>query len=36
MLANGVRAQAMFEMLAEMILGPTGLPGDWEYSPRAV
>jgi CubicO group peptidase (beta-lactamase class C family) len=32
LLANDVRAEAMFEEVAELILGPTGLPWAWEYS----
>jgi CubicO group peptidase (beta-lactamase class C family) len=32
LLSNDVRAEAMFEEIAEAILGPTGLPWDWEYS----
>ena len=31
LLANDVRAEAAFEEIAELILGPTGLPWDWEY-----
>lgn len=32
LLANDVRAEAAFEEIVEAILGPTGLPWDWEYS----
>ncbi|HKR25529.1 MAG TPA: serine hydrolase domain-containing protein, partial [Allosphingosinicella sp.] len=32
LLSNDVRAEAMFEEVAELILGPTGLPWRWEYS----
>lgn len=31
LLANDVRAEAMFEELVELIIGPTGLPWGWEY-----
>ena len=28
-----VRAEGMYRDLAELILGPTGLPWNWEYAP---
>ena len=31
LLANDVRAEAAFEEIVELILGPTGVPWDWEY-----
>lgn len=31
LLANDVRAEGMFREVAELILGPTGLPWAWEY-----
>jgi len=35
LLANDVRAEAAFREIAETILGPTGMPWDWEYAPPA-
>lgn len=31
LLANDVRAEAMFEEITELIMGPTGMPWGWEY-----
>ena len=33
LLANDVRAEGAFREIAELILGPTGMPWDWEYAP---
>ena len=33
LLSNDVRAEHLYRELAEMILGPTGLPWNWEYAP---
>jgi CubicO group peptidase (beta-lactamase class C family) len=35
LLANDVRAEPAFREIVELILGPTGLPWDWEYAPPA-
>jgi CubicO group peptidase (beta-lactamase class C family) len=35
LLSNDVRAEGMYRDLAELILGPTGLPWNWEYAPDA-
>jgi hypothetical protein len=34
-LANDVRAEAVFADLIKLILGETGVPYDWEYGERA-
>jgi CubicO group peptidase (beta-lactamase class C family) len=33
LLSNDVRAEGMYREIAELILGPTGLPWNWEYAP---
>jgi len=33
LLSNDVRAERMYPALTELILGPTGLPWNWEYAP---
>jgi CubicO group peptidase (beta-lactamase class C family) len=33
LLSNDVRAEGMYRELTELILGPTGLPWNWEYAP---
>jgi CubicO group peptidase (beta-lactamase class C family) len=33
LLSNDVRAERMYREIAELILGPTGLPWNWEYAP---
>ena len=33
LLSNDVRAERAFREIAELILGPTGMPWDWEYAP---
>lgn len=35
-LSNDVRAEGGFRALAEFVLGPTGVPYDWEYGPAPV
>lgn len=35
LLANDVRAEGAFREIAELILGPTGMPWNWEYAPPA-
>ena len=35
LLSNDVRAEGAFREIAELILGPTGMPWDWEYPPPA-
>lgn len=35
MLANDVRAEAMFPALVRLVLGETGVPWTWEYGPDA-
>jgi CubicO group peptidase (beta-lactamase class C family) len=35
LLSNDVRSEHMYRELTELILGPTGLPWNWEYAPDA-
>lgn len=35
LLSNDVRSERMYREITELILGPTGLPWDWEYAPNA-